>query len=324
MHILKFFAATVVMAVLVAAPAAARAQATDRPIRIIIPFGPGANSDVITRLIAQKVTERGGPQVIIENRPGGGGVVGALAAKQAKPDGQTLFAANMGSHVLLPFLQKIPFDPVKDFRPVTQLFYFPLFMIVPAAIPARTAAELVAWGRGRPEGLAFGSQGVGSNPHILGMQLANSTGLKMQHVPYPAGGAPMNLDIIAGRLDLVFSTYASLNDHRRDGKVKFLAIVAPKRSPLAPDIPTMAEAGFPGLDTNTWFGLVAPAGTPEAVVAALNKLFAGAANAPDVVAKLNEQAVVVQTQSPAEFAAIIDSDINRLGNIVRASGAKAD
>jgi len=314
-----------VIAILVACCTSAHAQPfPDRPIRIIIPFGAGANSDVFTRLISQKVTERGGPQVIIENRPGGGGVVGAQAARQAKPDGYTLFAANMGTQVLLPFLQKVPYDPVKDFRPVTQLFFFPLFMIVPAKIPGSSVAELVAYGRGRPEGLSFGSQGIGSNPHILGMQLANASGLNLQHVPYPAGGAPMNLDLVAGRLDLVFSTFSSLNDQRREGKVKFLAIVAPKRSDLAPEIPTMAEAGFPGLDTNTWFGLVVPAGTPDATVIVLNKLFVAAAQSPDVVAKLREQAVVVQTQSPAEFAAIIDRDIGRLGKIVKASGARTD
>jgi tripartite-type tricarboxylate transporter receptor subunit TctC len=317
-------------ALLAAALPSARAQPDqahrfgDKPVRIIVPFGAGANSDVITRLIAHKVTERGGPKIVVDNRPGGGGVVGALAAKQASADGHTLFAANTGTHALLQFVQKIPYDPLKDFRPITQLFYFPTFLAVPAKLPAASVAELVAYGRGRAEGLIFGSQGIGSSPHILGMQLASAAGLKLQHVPYPAGGAPMNLDLVAGRLDFVFSTYSSLNDHRREGRVKFLAVAGAARSPLAPEIPTTAEAGLAGLESSSWFGLVAPAGTPDAVIATLHGMFTGAAHAPDVVARLQEQAVVVHTQSPAEFAALIERDINRLGTIVKASGARAD
>lgn len=306
---------------LTAAPAGAQAF-PNKPLRIIVPFAAGANSDVIIRMIAQRVTDGGGPTVIIDNRPGGGGVIGAMAAKQAQPDGYTLFAANIATQSILPSMQELAYDPVKDFRPITQLFYFPTYLIVPARIPANTVGELMALAKRSPDGLSFGSQGIGSTPHLLGAMLQNASGAKLVHIPYPGGGGPMNIDVTAGRLDMVFSTYASLKQQRDQGKVKFLAIASSRRSAVAPELPTLSEAGFPGIELDSWFGLVAPAGTPDAVIAALHRLFVQAAQAPDIVGKLREQGITVATLAPRDFAALIERDAERLGKVAKAAGIR--
>ncbi|WP_338617123.1 tripartite tricarboxylate transporter substrate-binding protein [Pigmentiphaga sp. CHJ604] len=297
---------------------------SDKPIRIIVPFAAGANSDVVTRMIAQQVTDNGGPSFFIDNRPGGGGTVGAVAAKRAEPDGHTLFAANIATHAVLQSIQSLPYDPVKDFRPITELFYFPTYLIVPERLPVKSVSELIALAKAKPDGLSFGSQGIGSTPHLLGAMLQHEAGANLVHIPYAAGGGPMNIDLVAGRLDMVFSTYASMNPHRESGKVRFLAIASSKRSDVAPEVPTLAEAGYSGVELDNWFGRVAPAGTPDAVIDELNQLFVKAANDPAIVAKLKEQGITMATQSPAEFGALMAADAERVAKVVKATGIKLD
>lgn len=294
-----------------------------KPIRIIIPFAAGANSDVLTRQIAQRVTYNGGPIFVIENRPGGGGTIAAAAAKSAAPDGYTLFAANNATHAILPAIQNVPYNSNQDFQAVTQLFYFSNFLIVPERIPANQVRELVALAKSAGS-LSLGSQGVGSPGHLLGAMLQQKAGIQLVHVPYPGGGGPMNIDVVAGRLDMVFSTYASLERHREQRKVKFLAIASPKRSAVAPDIPTLAEAGFPGVELDAWFGLVAPSGTPAAIISALNAHFVRAAQSPDLIDRFKAQGVTLAPSTSAEFARQIAQEGERLGAVAKAANIRVD
>lgn len=294
-----------------------------KSIRIVVPYAAGANSDVLTRAVAQKVTEQGGPGFFIENRPGGGGVIGAMAARQAAPDGYTLFVANSSTHGILPALQKLPYDFQKDFQPITQLFYFSNFLIAAQGLQVTNVQALVALAR-KSDGLSFGSQGNGSPGHLLGAMLQQQSGAPLVHVPYPGGGGPMNIDVVAGRLDMVFSTWASLKSHQEQGKVKFLAVASAQRSPVAPHIPTMAEQGLPGVELDAWFGLVAPAGTLPAVVSALHAMFDRAARSPDLVERFQAQGVTLAPTTPAAFAEQMRREAARLGQVVRSSNISAN
>ena len=308
----------------VAAPATlAQSDFPSRPITIIVPFPPGGSSDVVTRLVAQKLGENLKLGVVIDNRGGGGGVPAAVAFKQAPPDGYTLFLANNGVFAIMPALTpNIQFDPIKDFAPVTPLFSFPSVLVVPAASPAKTAKELVALSKTKAGGLNFGSQGVGSGGHILGEMFRLVSGAPMTHVPYRGAGPAVN-DLVAGNIDFLFSSYVSAIGQVEAGKLRVLGWTATKRSPALPDVPTMAEAGFAGTELEIWQGIVAPQGTPAAIVRKLNEEFVKAAQSPEVVSKVAAQAVEITTLSPEDFAKLIASDVHRLGKVIRDAGIKS-
>lgn len=301
-----------------AAPLSVIAQQTSsKPVRLIVPFAAGANSDVLTRAIAQRVTEAGGPLFMVENRPGAGGQVAAMALKKARPESLTLLVANTGSHAILPATQKLGYDPLKDFIPVAQLFSFPNFLIIPQRIKTNSVKALLSYGASNPQGLSYGSQGIASPGHLLGTMLEQKTGLRMVHVPYAGGGGPMNMDVVAGRLDMVFSTYASLKGHSDQGKVKFLAIASAQRSALMPDVPTTLELGYEGVELDAWFGLVAAASTPASVVASLQEAFAQAARSPDLVEKFRAQGVTLEPLPAAQFAQRMAKDKERLAVLAK-------
>jgi tripartite-type tricarboxylate transporter receptor subunit TctC len=305
-----------------AAPASAQTDGfPSRPITIIVPFPPGGSSDVVTRLVAQKLADNLKANVVIDNRGGGGGVPAAIAVKQAAPDGYTLFLANNGLFAIMPALTPINFDPIKDFQPVTPLFAFPSVLVVPDASPARTVKELVALAKTKTGGLNFGSQGVGSGGHILGEMLRLNSGAPFTHVPY-RGAGPAVSDLAAGNIDLLFSSYVSAIGQVQAGKLRVLGWTSTRRSPAIPDIPTMAEAGFPGTELEIWQGIVAPLGTPEPIVRKLNEEFVKAAKSPEVVSKVAAQAVEMSTLSPEAFAKLLASDIDALGKVVRNAGIK--
>ena len=230
----------------------------------MVPFPPGGTSDVVTRVIAAKVADSLKATVVIDNRSGGGGVVAAIATKQAAPDGTTLFLANNGLFAVTPAISSdVRFDPVKDFAPVTPLVLFPSVLIVPASSPAHTLKELVEYGRSKPSGLSFASQGIGSGGQIMGELLRLKTGLKMVHVPY-RGAGPAAQDVAGGSIDMLFTSYISAAGQIQGGKVRVIAFTGQKRSPILPDVPTAAEQGFAGIEMDVWHGIVAPAGTPAA------------------------------------------------------------
>lgn len=302
---------------LLGSSAYARSQ-SQSPIKLVVPYAAGANSDVFTRALAQRVTELGGPVFVVENRPGGGGAIAAVAVKQAMPDGLTLLVANVGSHAILPAMQPLGYDPLHDFTPITQLFYFPNFLIVPARLPVDSVPDLLAWGQQQPQGLSYGSQGVGSPGHLLGAMLAHGAkGSQLVHVPYAAGGGPMNMDLLAGRLDMVFSTYASMRSYAEQGKVKFLAVASPQRSALLPQVPTLAEAGYPDIELESWFGLVAPAGTPPQAVASLQQWFMQAAQTYQLHQRFAEQGVSLAAEGAQALTQRMAHDRQRFGQLVQ-------
>jgi tripartite-type tricarboxylate transporter receptor subunit TctC len=294
-----------------------------RTITLLVPFPPGGSSDIVMRLVAHKVAESIKQTIIIDNRPGGSGNVAAMAIKNAALDGYLLMMGHTGTHAINPSLYTdLKFDPIKDFAPITALISFNNILVVPEASPARTVADLVALAKTKPEGLSYGSQGVGTGGHLLGELLAKHAGVKLVHVPY-RGIAPAVTDTVAGRMDMLFASYISMGGHVESGKLRMLAIAGTQRHPRIPDVPTMAEAGYPDVQMQQWFGLFAPAGTPAPVVRKLNAEFVKALDSDDVKDKVLPQVASVIPGPPEELAAMVARDIVRLGQVVKDSGAQA-
>jgi tripartite-type tricarboxylate transporter receptor subunit TctC len=304
------------------AGASAQDAYPSRTITLLVPFPPGGSSDTVIRPVAQKVGEALKQTIVIDNRPGAGGNVAALVTKQAPPDGYTLFLTNMGVMSVNPLLfSDLRFDPVKDFAPITPIISFPHILIVPADSPAKSVAELAAFAKTKPGGLSFASQGVGSGGQIIGEMFRGRVGAPMVHVPY-RGAAPAVTDVMSGRIDFLFTSYISAGEQAASGKVRILAIAGLKRIDAAPNVPTMAEAGFPGLDLDMWHGMVAPAGTPPAIVRRLNEEFVKATRSPEIERIIAPQATDVFVSTPDEFAKRIAADTERLGKIIRDAGIR--
>jgi len=296
---------------------------SSRPITVVIPFTPGGSSDTLQRIVNKKVSDLTGQTLIVESRPGGGGAIGAVAVKQAPPDGHTLFQANAGTHASNIWLYPtLPYDPVKDFRPITLTWSFPQLLAVPHDSPAKSVAELVALAKSKPGGLSFASQGSGSGGHLLGEMFNLRTGTNMVHVPY-RGANPAGIDLAAGRVDFFFVSYSSLLPFLQSGKVRVIAVTSPQRLKALPDAPTMEEAGFAGLKLDIWFGMVAPAGTPDAVIDKLNAAFVAAMRDPEVLKQMSDQGADPAATTPAEFAAFIATQTEEYGKIVKSVGVKA-
>jgi tripartite-type tricarboxylate transporter receptor subunit TctC len=321
-------AAAIVAATLISfTPIPAHAQADSyplHPITLLVPFAAGGSSDVVMRLVSKKVSESLKQSIVIDNRPGGAGNVAAMAIKNAAPDGYTLMMGHTGTHAINATLYSdLKFDPIKDFAPVSPLISFNNILIVPKDSPATSAKELVALAKSRPGGLSYGSQGVGTGGHLLGVLLAKQTGTTLVHVPY-RGVAPAATDMVAGRLDMMFFSYITAKPHVDNGTLRMLAIAGAKRHPVIPEVPTMAEAGFPGVEMDQWFGLFAPAGTPAAVVQKLNAEFVKALESDEVQNVLRPQGAIIIPGKPEVLAAMIARDVVRLGQVVRESGAKPE
>jgi tripartite-type tricarboxylate transporter receptor subunit TctC len=319
--------AWVCVALLLVAGAPVRAQSDDypsRPITLIVPFAPGGSSDVVMRLVSKRVSESLKQTIVIDNRPGGAGNVAAVAVKNAPKDGYTLMMGHTGTHAINATLYPdLKFDPVKDFSPISPLISFNNVLIVNAESAAKSAKALVALAKTKPDGLTYASQGVGTGGHLLGVLLAKQTGIKLVHVPY-RGVAPAVTDMVAGRVDLMFSSYVTAGPHVESGKLRMLAIAGAKRHPKLPELPTMGEAGFPGVAMEQWFGLFGPAGVPEPVVRKLNAAFVAALKSDEVQNTLLPQGSIIIPGTPQELGAIVARDIVRLGQVVEDSGAKPE
>jgi tripartite-type tricarboxylate transporter receptor subunit TctC len=297
---------------------------SSRPITVIIPFTPGASADTLQRIVAKKVGDDTGQTLIVESRPGGGGAIASAAVKQAPPDGHTLLQANSGSHAAnVSLYATLPYDPIKDFRPITLMWSFPTLLAVPRDSPAKSVGDLIALAKSKPGGLSFASQGAGSSGHLLGEMLKVRTATNMVHVPY-RGAGPAGLDLAAGRVDFFFVSYSSLLPFLQAGKVRVLAVTSPQRLPALPDAPPMIEAGFAGLALDPWFGLVAPAGTPDPVIDKLNAAFVAALRSPEVVKQFTDQGAEAHGDTPNEFGAFIAAEIERIGKVVKEVGAKGE
>ena len=295
-----------------------------KPITIIVPFPPGGVTDPVARQVGQRLAENVKQPVIVDNKPGASGIIASEYVKKQPADGYTVLFAFTGSHAVNPSLYtKLPYDPQKDFQPVTLIINTPHILVVPADSPAKSVADLVAMAKSKPAGLTFASQGIGAGGHLLGEMFKAQTKTNLAHVPYK-GSAPALTDMLAGRVDLFFDAMVTSLPYVKDGKLRALAIANKTRSKLLPDVPTMAEAGLPGVEMDQWFGMMVPAGTPPAVVAKLNEEFIKAVRSPDIEKSLTERGLDVVTSTPDQFAAQIKTDTAALGKVVKESGAKAD
>jgi tripartite-type tricarboxylate transporter receptor subunit TctC len=309
---------------LAAAPFALAQAWPSKPIHFVVPYPAGGPVDSVARLLAQKVGERLQQPIIVENKPGAGGNIGADSVAKAPPDGYTILMGAVATHAINPTLYaSIPYDAAKDFAPITQVASTPNVLVVHPSLPVHSVAELVAYARKNPGKLNFGSGSSGSAGHLAGELMKSMAGIDMTHVPYK-GAAPAMQDLVAGRLDLMFDNLASAQGQIRAGTVRALAVTTAKRSALAPDIPTIGESGLPGFDIGTWFGVFAPAATPAPIVSRLHDEFAAALASSDVREKMLALGAEPVTSTPKEFAAFIESEARKYARLVKASGARAD
>ncbi|KAB2895929.1 MAG: tripartite tricarboxylate transporter substrate binding protein [Burkholderiaceae bacterium] len=313
------------LAATVLAPTGAAAQAfPSKPITIIVPFSAGGTTDILARVVGQALTTELGQSVIVDNRAGAGGNIGGQAAARAAADGYTLFMGTVGTHAINAALyKKMPFDPIKDFAPLTRVANVPNLLVANPAQPYKTVQELIAYAKANPGKINFGSSGSGSSIHLSGELFKSMAKVDMQHVPYK-GSAPAVTDLLGNQIGIMFDNMPSAIQHVRSGKLRPLAVTTAKRSPELPDVPTIAEAGVPGYEATSWFGLFAPAGTPAPVVAQLNKAIVKVLNQPDVKKKIAEQGGEVVAETPEQFAAFIQKESVKWGKVVKESGASVD
>jgi len=314
-----------VAAALASAPLPAHAQTyPSQPIRLIVPFAPGGGMESAVRTVMQRVAESGWPPVVIDNRPGGAGTIAALATKQAPPDGHTLMLIALSTHAInVALMPDLKYDPLNDFTPITILFSYPSVVAVPASSTARSLADLVALAKARPGGINYGSPGIGTVAHILGLMLARATKANMVHVPY-RGGGPATLDLLAGRLDFMIFNPSGILPNVQSGQLRLLAVTSKSRFPSFPEVPTMAELGYPEVDLDGWFGVAGPAGLPEHVTKALHAKFAEVLTATDLNRKLQDQGWIIDPIAPDAFRALIKRDIIRIGDLLKDTGGKVD
>ena len=305
------------------APAFAQSYPT-KPIRFIVPFLPGGSSDTVARIIGQKLNENWGQPVIIDNRAGGGANIGTGIVAKSAPDGHTLLLGSTGPNAVNATLyESLPFDPIKSFAPITVVSTSISILTVNLALPVHSVKDLIAYAKSKPDELAFGSAGNGSSPHIAGELFNAMTGVRMRHIPYKSS-PPGLADLLGGRLQVFFPSGANALALIRAGKIRALAVTNRSRSPLLPELPTVAEAGVPGYEVEFWFGVLAPAGTPPDVVTKLNTEINRILKMPDVQDKMNATGDSPRGSTAREFAELIRKDIVRWGEVVRRSGAKAD
>ena len=322
-HVLRFVF-TAVLSLLVPTVQAAAGNYPDRVVRIINPYPPGGSVDVMARILAQKLTEALGQQVIVENRSGGGGNTGSDFVAKSEPDGYTLlFTAPGPLTVNQTLYDKLPFDPAKDFAPVALFATAPFVLIVNPGLPAYNVQELIALARKQPGKINFASAGIGTTNHLSGELFKSMAKIDIVHIPYRGAGPAMN-DLVAGHVQMFFDLMPVVLPQIAAGNVRPLANAGAKRPAALPDLPTVAEQGLAGFDASSWYGLVAPAKTPEPVLAKLRDDVAKILDAPDVVARIRELGSEPGAVSGNDFAAFLAAETKKWAEVIRASGAKAD
>ena len=317
--------ATLLCAVSLLTAPHAHAQAwPSKPIKYIVNFAPGGTTDILARMIAPKLSEALGQPVVVENKPGQAGSIGAAELARSAPDGHTIGSGTISSHAInVSLYPKLPYDVLKDFAPITMLATLPNMLVVHPSIPANNVQELVAFLKANPNKHSFGSAGNGTSQHMSGELFKTMTGVQMQHIPYKGSG-PMIPDLLGGTISMSFENLTTAYPPAKQGKLKALAVTSAKRSFIAPEVPTMAEAGLPGYDISSWQALFAPAGLPKPVHDRLYAEVVKALKAPDVVKRLQDLGLDAGGMTPDELAAKLREEIPRLGKIVRDSGAKVD
>ncbi len=319
---LRLFAALI----LVLASAGAFSQAYPaKPIRLVVPYPAGGPLDIMARAIGQKLTEAWKQPVVVDNRAGAGGNIGADFVAKSAPDGYTLLMGAVATHAINPSLySKIPYDPVRDFAPVALVAQVPNILVLNPAVPAKTVRELIALARSKPGYLNFGSGSTGSTGHLAGELFNTMAGVKMVHIPYK-GAAPATADLLGGQVHLMFDNLASALPNVKAGKLRALAVTTLARSEAIPELPTIAESGLPGFDLSTWFGLMVPAGTPPEIVARLNAEIVRALDAKDMRERLEKMgAEPLPNNTPEHFAAFIRAEAAKYAKVVKDSGARVD
>jgi len=324
MKFLRMLAATLVGGLILApGPAAAQGAYPAKPIRVIVPFAPGGATDQVARLLATRVSAQLGVPMVVENRPGANGNIGAEAVAQAAPDGYTLLHSTSALGFTAAFGQKVAYDLGKDLAPVSLLIDQPLLVMASNPLGVTNVPDLKAYARQHPGKLNYGSSGTGNLTHLAMFVLLQAAGIEATHIPYK-GGAGAFPDFIAGRLDLFADPINSAYPYVRDGRVKALAVTGAERSPLLPDVPTASEVILPGFQMGAWQALMAPAGTPPAIIARVNEAYVAALRDPKVAAQLASQGAVPKATSPEGFQAFLQAEIERWRKVVQTSGIKLD
>ena len=303
-------------AILLAAAAFAQSYPT-KPIRLIVPFAAGGGNDNVARLVGKSLSDSLGQQMVIDNRPGAGGVLGAELAAKSPPDGYTLFLGGVGSHAINPNLhERLPYDPVRDFAPVILLASAPLILVLHPSVPADSIREFIALARAKPGQLNYASNGNGSSSHLAAVMFEAMAGVAIVHVPYK-GLSPALTDLLSGRVQLMFSSVVAILPHIKAGKLRSLAVTGSKRLSSMPELPTVAESGLIGYEASSWYGVLAPAGTPKEIIARLNAETVKALEQPEVRNSLLAEGAEPIGGPPEKFAAHIKSENERLGKLIR-------
>ena len=303
--------------------ATARDSFPNKPIQIIVPFSAGSGTDIRARMVGKKMSENWGQQVVVINRPGGGGIVAGSTVARAAPDGYTLLCSGTAFAVSAALYSKLPYDPLKDFAGVTQISTGPHVLVVTPSLGVKSVSDLIALAKQKPGQLNFGSGGIGSAMHLNGEQFRFAADINVVHVPYK-GTQEALIDTMAGRVQYFMSPIGPALSFIKDGRLLALAVTAARRSPVLPDVPTVAEAALPGFEFDSWVGLWAPARTPKAVLNQLSNEVARILALPDVRERMQSEGVVPKSSTPEEFAKFTRAEIEKLGKVVKASGARAD
>jgi len=295
-----------------------------KPIRLIVPFAPGGGNDTVARAISQSAGASLGQPVVVDNRAGAGGILGAELAAKSPADGYTLFLGGVGSHAVNPNLHaKLPYDPVKDFAPITLIASAPSVLVVNPSLPARTLAEFTALAKASPGRINYASNGNGSSAQLAAVLYESMAGVQMVHVPYK-GLAPALVDLLAGEVQAMFSSVVAIVPNIKAGRLRALAVTGKRRAALLPEVPTLDESGVPGYEAGSWYGILAPAGTPQAVVAKLHEAIVRALAKPEVRERLVSEGAEVIGSTPEAFAAHITAELARMGKLIRDAGIRME
>jgi tripartite-type tricarboxylate transporter receptor subunit TctC len=314
--------ALLLFALLIGWNAVAQEPYPSRPVRFILPFPPGGGTDILGRLIAERLAAALGQPVVVENRGGAGGNVGAEAAARAAPDGYTLVLVAPSLAISPSLYAKLNYDPVKDFAPISLVATVPNVMVTHPAVPAQTLQEFIAVARAKPGTLNFGSGGNGTSNHLAGELFNIVTGARLVHIPYKGVNLAMQ-DVISGQIHLVVIGIPAAAPHIKAGRLRALALIAPQRVPALPEVPTVAEAGLADFEVTTWYGVLAPAGTPPAVIVRLNSELGKIMHSPQVNERLASMGTEPRTSTPEEFAAYIKQEMAKWGDVIRKANLKA-
>ena len=311
------------LALTAAGGAFAQAGYPNRPVNMVVGFAPGGGTDTVARILAKTLGDALGQQVVVENKAGAGGNIATDHVAKAAPDGHTLLLGNVGSLTVAPHIvANLPYDPLHDFAPITMAVVFANVVVVPASLPAQTLAEFVKLAREKPGTITYGSSGIGGAGHLSGELLKDAAKIDIVHVPYKGGGPAMQ-GLLGGQIHAYFAAPASVVGHLKAGRVRALATTGPKRAQLLPDVPTIAESGYPGYEAMNWYAYVAPAKTPKDIIDRLNREIVKALAAPDVIALLQKQGMEPSSSSPEELARYIAREYETWGRVVKQAGIKA-